>query len=156
MRCLLPSLLLLTLSLAGCSSEAATSNATGTSTGTSHGGAGGGGAGGGHGGEGDPVIFTESVTQETVPAFLHPTQHKIYRWNYRLADLDAMFEVDLRPTGGAGTKADPWRLAQKRTLMAGAPPQNSAYVYRRLYFDPLTGIALVSPRAESNWFAIRM
>ena len=106
--------------------------------------------------EGDPAIFTESTYQETIPAFLHAKHHKIYRWNYRPADLDAMFEVELTPTGGAGTKADPWRLAQKRTLMAGAPPQDSAYVYRRLYFDPLTGIALVLPRAQSNWFAIRM
>ncbi len=55
MHRLLSSLLLMTLGLAGCSSEDTTSHATGTSTGTSHGGAGGGGtgvgAGGGHGGD---------------------------------------------------------------------------------------------------------
>ncbi|APR74732.1 Hypothetical protein A7982_00078 [Minicystis rosea] len=106
--------------------------------------------------EGDPAIFTESTTQETVPAFLHTKQHKIYRWNYRMQDLNAMFELDLEPTGGTGTKTDPWRLAQKRTVMAGSPPQNSAYVYRRLYFDALTGLAMVLPRSNSNWFAIRM
>lgn len=73
-----------------------------------------------------------------------------------MEDVGALFEVALDPTGGTGTKADPWRFAQKRTKVAGTPPPSISYVYRRLFFDPLTGIAMVLPRAQSNWFAIRM
>lgn len=105
---------------------------------------------------GSSVTFSDSLAQETVPAFFHAGRGTIYRWNYEAATVGGFDEVNLTPTGGTGTMQDRYRLTQTRVAAGGKAPENTLYVYRRLFFDPATRIAMVLPRADSNWFAIRL
>ncbi|WP_146650893.1 hypothetical protein [Labilithrix luteola] len=103
---------------------------------------------------GDTYTIASSNTQEAAPSFYHPGLGKIVRWNYG-ASVSSVYLLDLTPSGGAGTAADPHKLQQTKISVAGKPP-NPVLNYRRLFFDTDIGVALVLPQSNSNWFALKL
>jgi len=105
---------------------------------------------------GDQIIFYAGANQETVCPFYNQNTGKYYRWDFAAANIGALYELNLTPTGGDGSAVSPWLLTQTRTALSGTPPASAKYCFRRFSMIPEWGIAMVLPHAGSNWYAVKL
>ncbi len=97
--------------------------------------------------------FGVGKTAETIPAFAFGGA--IYRWNY----IDApnqLFRLNLTPSGGTGTSADPFVLQQTAVTLSGTPPANVTYVYKRLMAIEPQGVVVLIPSARSRPMVVKL
>lgn len=104
--------------------------------------------------------YDDENVQETIPAFFDGTS--IRRWNYDPDTRSQLLQVAIEPTSGSGTAGDPFVFEQSTRTMAGeivvdgvAPEYAVSFTYRRLVWDEYSGCAIVLPRSDSNWYALR-
>ena len=102
--------------------------------------------------------FPFSSVQETIPSYTDGIA--IRRWNFSPAQRNTLLSVDPHAVGGTGSETDPLIYRQTARSVAGRFTGESGYevlfVYSRLIWDARSGCALVLPRAESDWYALRL
>lgn len=110
--------------------------------------------------EGDsaPSTFTSAIVQETIPSFFDGTA--IRRWNYAVGQRDKLMTIVPTAVRGTGTATDPLVFQQTLKTLSGSITGTANYevmfVYKRLIWDEASGCALLLPRAESPWYALRL
>lgn len=110
--------------------------------------------------EGDPApsTFTSAIVQETIPAFFDGTF--IRRWNYATGQRGALLSLSPTPVRGTGTSMDPLVFHQTvrpiQGTITGPAGAEVMFVYQRLLWDEASGCALLLPRADSPWYALRL
>lgn len=102
----------------------------------------------------DGSTYQASATQETIPCYWDGVA--IRRWNYQPANRQFIYSVNITPEGGTGTTANPLILRQTRRTLAGTAPTSTLFVYSRLVYDEAARAAICIPRADSDWFALRL
>lgn len=99
--------------------------------------------------------FSEAaVGQETIPSFYDGKA--IRRWNHNSTHRGRIYSVSLTPISGTGTPADPFVLQQTVRNISGVGSMSPIYVYKRIVWSPLAGCALIIPRANQNWRALKL
>lgn len=101
---------------------------------------------------GDPsrLSFVEGTSQETIPGWYDGT--RINLWNYNLANRGVISSLNLTPSGGSGSIADPFVLQRTETVVANPP--SPVYTYR-LDFDQASGCVVFIPSARLKPVALR-
>lgn len=99
-----------------------------------------------------PAWSNGSPRQETVPIFSDDAA--LWLWNYN-AEPDALYRLDLTPTGGAGTGANPHLLRATRIALqpSGIPPVALTY---KLDYIREWGVVMILPSATTKWWAIKV
>jgi hypothetical protein len=105
--------------------------------------------------EGDLFNYEPKDKQETVPCVYHAGRNSLIRWEYG-TDVNALYEVNLTPTSGKGTKEEPYVLKQTRIPLAGELKTKPVLNYRRMYFNAKTGVMLFMPSSNSTWYAVKL
>ena len=105
--------------------------------------------------DGDLPSWPEyAQTQEGIPAFHDGA--RLHFWNYSVeADRGSFFRVDLTPTSGAGTEADPYVLTSTRVAHATGSMPAPALTYDLTYIKDW-GVVLFLPRASAKLWAIKL
>lgn len=107
--------------------------------------------------QGDTTHTTYSPTGgngvETIPCWYDGS--KIHRWNYEPSNKQYVSSLDLTPAGGTGASGDPYLLNQAVRTLSGTPP-SALFVYKRMMYLPDAGCVALLPRANSNWFALKL
>lgn len=99
-----------------------------------------------------PSWSNGSPRQETVPVFSDDVS--IWMWNY-VSEPDALYRIDVTPTGGSGTGADPQLLRSTRIALdaSGIPPVALTY---KLDYIREWGVVMILPSATTKWWAIKV
>ena len=100
------------------------------------------------------TTYSPGATQETIPAYYDGIA--IRRWNYSSSTRGTIYSVNLTPSSGTGTVADPYVLQQTGRAVAGSGAMDPIYVYSRLVWCAAAQCALVIPRASQNWRALKL
>lgn len=90
---------------------------------------------------------------ETVPMWYDGS--KIHRWNYQSTHRSYVMSIDLTPVSGTGGIGDPFVLTQTVRSLGGSQP-SPLFVYKRMMYLPEPGCVALLPRANSNWFALKL
>lgn len=104
----------------------------------------------------DPAgtVYSQTLNQETIPAWYDTERGTIVRWNYEDAKGGNVHEVSLTPLSGAGTSGSPYVLQQTVKAVSGAPT-GVKYRYRGHYW-PAADAMLILPHAGADWRVLRL
>lgn len=96
-----------------------------------------------------------SGSQEVVPGFFNGTD--IYLWNYGASgDKDALYEIDITPTGGAGTLASPYTMGCTRVALPASGMPAPTYRYRLSYITAWGGVLVVPTGSSSSAYFLKV
>ncbi len=98
--------------------------------------------------------YVGSSTQEAIPSWYDGLA--IRRWNYDTNNKGNIYSVDLTPTAGSGTRADPLLLSQTVRVISGVPPARPIFIYSRFVFNQDARCALLLPEAQADWMALKL
>jgi len=101
---------------------------------------------------GDIPTWPNSARQETVPVFSDDAS--VWMWNY-VSEPDALYRIDLTPTGGTGTGADPQLLHSTRIALDASSIPPVALTYKLDYIREW-GVVMILPSASTKWWAIKI
>lgn len=96
-----------------------------------------------------------SSGQEVIPGFSNGAS--IYRWNYNgSGDRDALYRIDLTPTGGSGTLASPYTMTSTRVALPSSGMPTPTYRYRLSYIQEWGGVLVVPSGTATNAYFLKV
>ena len=107
--------------------------------------------------QGDTFASGSSTNIEGFPLCYHPVRGTILRWAYN-SDINALYEVNLTPTGGGDGQSPSTRkiFQQTRIPITGTGPTGAVLNYQRMYYHSAANAIVFQPSASQNVFALRI
>ncbi len=102
----------------------------------------------------DSTFTPGANTQETIPCVWDG--QRFWRWNFgSTTTRNQLLLVDLNPTSGAGTIADPFVLTQTRRAIGGTLPGTPMHLWTR-FFALAPGLLVCHHDARQDAFALKL